>query len=125
MTSELKGFPNLCDESPEGIVTCRYEEAYLKDGKRTITGYCDGEGVLFFEYAGFTPEERADLETLWNEHEGLTGTGFYGEFRELEFIMGLFEKALGQSAEIPDSLRERIDQENILNPLERPIGDVW
>ena len=98
--------------------------AQLEKGTRTVMGiYTDGS--WFLSWDGFEILEEVRLQTLLNNHSGLTGTGWTDELRDMIGQLMIVASELDTEVFIPEVTRLAMAEEGRLNTLELSEGMVW
>lgn len=98
--------------------------AQVQKGTRTVMGiYSDGSWWLSWD--GFKPTEEQRLQSLLDNHPGLTGTGWTDELRDMIGQLMIMASELGGEMFIPEVTRDAMAEEDRENPLELADGQAW
>lgn len=102
-----------------------YPMASVSKGKLRVEGWHNTEDGFLLFWDGFDPGDQDRLELMIAKDSGLTGTGWYGELRDMIAQLSMIAGDLGVEVEIPPETQRAMDEEDRVNPLTLPEGGTW
>lgn len=101
--------------------------ARVQSKGREVVGYqLRGDPTTIgLSFDGFSKAEQDRLESMVLNHIGLTGTGWYGELRDMIAQLSIIARELEAEVEISEDTQQEIEREERDNPISQTEGLAW